>query len=80
MTPWLFSQIVLSGALTFPVFMQPQMNQGEAALSLDGIAGIHGPAGAFQDVVQSCHYSMKKAASFLGIGTENACFVETDGR
>ncbi|XP_007191597.2 acidic amino acid decarboxylase GADL1 isoform X1 [Balaenoptera ricei] len=27
-----------------------------------------------------CHYSMKKAASFLGIGTENACFVETDGR
>ncbi|XP_055985577.1 acidic amino acid decarboxylase GADL1 isoform X1 [Sorex fumeus] len=27
-----------------------------------------------------CHYSMKKAASFLGIGTENVCFVETDGR
>ncbi|EPQ15031.1 Glutamate decarboxylase-like protein 1 [Myotis brandtii] len=27
-----------------------------------------------------CHYSMKKAASFLGIGTENICFVETDGR
>ncbi|EPY83377.1 hypothetical protein CB1_000571010 [Camelus ferus] len=25
-----------------------------------------------------CHYSMKKAASFLGIGTENVCFVETD--
>ncbi|XP_010593840.2 acidic amino acid decarboxylase GADL1 isoform X2 [Loxodonta africana] len=27
-----------------------------------------------------CHYSMKKAASFLGIGTDNVCFVETDGR
>nr|XP_023417552.1 acidic amino acid decarboxylase GADL1-like [Cavia porcellus] len=27
-----------------------------------------------------CHYSMKKSASFLGIGTENVCFVETDGR
>ncbi|KAB1264414.1 Acidic amino acid decarboxylase GADL1, partial [Camelus dromedarius] len=27
-----------------------------------------------------CHYSMKKAASFLGIGTENVCFVETDER
>ncbi|XP_047388574.1 acidic amino acid decarboxylase GADL1 isoform X4 [Sciurus carolinensis] len=27
-----------------------------------------------------CHYSMKKAASFLGIGTQNVCFVETDGR
>ncbi|XP_060036465.1 acidic amino acid decarboxylase GADL1 isoform X4 [Erinaceus europaeus] len=27
-----------------------------------------------------CHYSMKKAASFLGIGTENVYFVETDGR
>ncbi|XP_017377160.1 acidic amino acid decarboxylase GADL1 [Cebus imitator] len=27
-----------------------------------------------------CHYSMKKAASFLGIGSENVCFVETDGR
>uniref|UniRef100_A0A5F9CMI4 Glutamate decarboxylase like 1 n=1 Tax=Oryctolagus cuniculus TaxID=9986 RepID=A0A5F9CMI4_RABIT len=26
------------------------------------------------------HYSMKKAASFLGIGAENVCFVETDGR
>ncbi|CAH6777523.1 Gadl1 [Phodopus roborovskii] len=27
-----------------------------------------------------CHYSMKKAASFLGIGTQNVYFVETDGR
>ncbi|XP_043298873.1 acidic amino acid decarboxylase GADL1 isoform X1 [Cervus canadensis] len=27
-----------------------------------------------------CHYSMKKSASFLGIGTENVRFVETDGR
>uniref|UniRef100_A0A8C6W2E3 Glutamate decarboxylase-like 1 n=3 Tax=Nannospalax galili TaxID=1026970 RepID=A0A8C6W2E3_NANGA len=29
---------------------------------------------------EECHYSMKKAASFLGIGTQNVCFVETDGR
>ncbi|OXB68149.1 hypothetical protein ASZ78_008667 [Callipepla squamata] len=27
---------------------------------------------------EECHYSMKKAASFLGIGTENVYFVKTD--
>uniref|UniRef100_A0A803XU93 Glutamate decarboxylase like 1 n=1 Tax=Meleagris gallopavo TaxID=9103 RepID=A0A803XU93_MELGA len=29
---------------------------------------------------EECHYSMKKAASFLGIGTENVYFVKTDER
>ncbi|NXO02273.1 GADL1 decarboxylase, partial [Rhinopomastus cyanomelas] len=29
---------------------------------------------------EECHYSVKKAASFLGIGTENVCFIRTDGR
>uniref|UniRef100_A0A8C0ZBR6 Glutamate decarboxylase like 1 n=1 Tax=Cyanistes caeruleus TaxID=156563 RepID=A0A8C0ZBR6_CYACU len=29
---------------------------------------------------EECHYSMKKAASFLGIGTENVYFIKTDER
>ncbi|KAJ7399244.1 Acidic amino acid decarboxylase GADL1 [Pitangus sulphuratus] len=29
---------------------------------------------------EECHYSMKKAASFLGIGTENVYFIRTDER
>ncbi|NXL49993.1 GADL1 decarboxylase, partial [Podilymbus podiceps] len=29
---------------------------------------------------EECHYSMKKAASFLGIGTENVYFIKTDDR
>ncbi|KAG8139223.1 hypothetical protein E2320_001993, partial [Naja naja] len=27
-----------------------------------------------------CHYSVKKAASFLGIGTQNVYFVKSDDR
>uniref|UniRef100_A0A7M4EA87 Glutamate decarboxylase like 1 n=1 Tax=Crocodylus porosus TaxID=8502 RepID=A0A7M4EA87_CROPO len=29
---------------------------------------------------EECHYSMKKAASFLGIGTQNVYFIKTDER
>ncbi|XP_064907685.1 acidic amino acid decarboxylase GADL1 isoform X3 [Columba livia] len=29
---------------------------------------------------EECHYSMKKAAAFLGIGTENVYFIKTDER